>query len=728
MAPQTTFRAVETPSIPKLKKIISHWDELYCADFINVENDYDPLTKLTEYLSNAKDGKVRVSYAHSAKAKISGRQYVRGGCGLQSFSRKIRHTIAGDTYRDYDIVNAHPVLLDQYCAKNGIQHDILSHYVQNREAIIEELGLPRDEGKQLFLSLLNGGVKEYEALPAKSEWIRQFKDQIKQIHCAISNMNPELLKAIKPEKKSGSILGSVMNHILCDIENQVLCKFVEFLKLRRVSTTNIVLVFDGFMLPRCLDVDLEAMMAYAEQTTGYAIRIVEKPMNEGIDLSAYGEPTQMLGADVELTDLSAFQLVYEAHKAHLKRKGTKILAWDESTGLWTENAYGIYVNWCVAIHPNNEYGTSARKIQASFTFTVGLPDDREFFAAAKERTKGKLLFKDGIWDKLEERRLDFTPDLCFVYAVPFPIPTAKPENVESVDRFLFTQPYPEEGVADWSRQDLMRAIFGLGSDTITFETGSGSNGKSRRIAACMKAFGDYVGTMAGNHITVEKNPSQGGASPHLMPLRDKRLIYVSEPKRGMLIDMEIVKKITGGDPITGRDLFQGVESFTSLAKLHFAANSIPKFSECEVSFMERRFRQLDSNVRYLDVEHGDPENLVYKRDEAFVQTMIHSCDALIWIMIHEPLRTLPVPESIKLASMETIEEQDDLKRLFFATFEKSTDNHKVFSKTILEVLGVQPKFLAGRMLEWGFPKPKVVRIGADQASGYSGLRRREQTV
>lgn len=304
MAPLTTFKSVETPSISKLKQIISNWDDL------SLDRQDDPLTKLKEYLSNAKDGKIPVSYAHSAKAKISGRQFVRGGCGLQSFQKAIRHTIASETYRDYDIVNAHPVLLNQYCERNGIAHKFLDGYIKAREAYLETLkdDLSREEAKNLILQVLNGGLAEYKKLQKKPMWLRDFKDEIEDIHLKVAEKNLDLVKVVKASKEF-NVNGSVMNHILCDIENTVLVASVEFLKLNGTSVENIVLVFDGFMLPKSLEVDLEAMTAYVEQKTGYAVSVIEKPMTYAIDLSKCPE----VEPEPE-TDFSEFE------KTHLKVK------------------------------------------------------------------------------------------------------------------------------------------------------------------------------------------------------------------------------------------------------------------------------------------------------------------------------------------------------------------------------------------------------------------------
>lgn len=57
-----------------------------------------------------------------AQGTTSGRLFANGGLSLQSMSHRVRHTLAKNTYSDYDMVNAHPTILSQYCSKHGLWH------------------------------------------------------------------------------------------------------------------------------------------------------------------------------------------------------------------------------------------------------------------------------------------------------------------------------------------------------------------------------------------------------------------------------------------------------------------------------------------------------------------------------------------------------------------------------------------------------------------------------
>jgi hypothetical protein len=75
---------------------------------------------LESYRDTGRGGERIVTYAPSASAHNRGRYYADKGLSMQSFPRRIRHTLAKTIdgvvlYHDIDMVNAHPVLLSQIC-------------------------------------------------------------------------------------------------------------------------------------------------------------------------------------------------------------------------------------------------------------------------------------------------------------------------------------------------------------------------------------------------------------------------------------------------------------------------------------------------------------------------------------------------------------------------------------------------------------------------------------
>ncbi len=101
-------------------------------------------------------GKMKVS--DEQKIVNVGRFFALHGLSLQSFSKKIRHTLVHKSHLDIDIINCHPILLLQYCKKQNIKCRYLTEYVKNREGCITNLmnayHTERKIVKELFISLM----------------------------------------------------------------------------------------------------------------------------------------------------------------------------------------------------------------------------------------------------------------------------------------------------------------------------------------------------------------------------------------------------------------------------------------------------------------------------------------------------------------------------------------------------------------------------------------------
>ena len=61
--------------------------------------------------------------------------------------------------KDIDMINSHPSILLNLCQKNKITCDILKNYVENRNIILDSFGNNRKSVKEMFLTILNGGLK-----------------------------------------------------------------------------------------------------------------------------------------------------------------------------------------------------------------------------------------------------------------------------------------------------------------------------------------------------------------------------------------------------------------------------------------------------------------------------------------------------------------------------------------------------------------------------------------
>ena len=91
---------------------------------------------------------------------IKDRYYGVGSC-LSYLKKEIRNSIIPKNIKDIDMINCHPVILLNICQKNKLKCNILKNYVENRNIILDSFGDNRKTVKELFLTILNGGFKNF---------------------------------------------------------------------------------------------------------------------------------------------------------------------------------------------------------------------------------------------------------------------------------------------------------------------------------------------------------------------------------------------------------------------------------------------------------------------------------------------------------------------------------------------------------------------------------------
>jgi hypothetical protein len=251
-------------------------------------NKYDFFMGLKKIYKNKNDI-IQTTYKHSKNLENYGRLFACNS-SLQNLPKEFRNAIATN-YHDIDMVNAHPCILHQYCIKNGIKCDNLELYINNREKILNDTSLKysidRSDAKDLYLSIINGRDCFFD-----DDFIFNFKKEIKLIHKYIISLEPSLYKSVK-NKKDFNAEGSMMNIILCKIENTILLTAVQYLKSLGFYID--VLIFDGFMIRKVdgfniTDDLLYNLSKYVLDKTGFNITFLEKEIKTNIDLSKYPDP------------------------------------------------------------------------------------------------------------------------------------------------------------------------------------------------------------------------------------------------------------------------------------------------------------------------------------------------------------------------------------------------------------------------------------------------------
>lgn len=279
----------------KLELILNHQD--YFAKQMKPESfDKFNFNILEKYEAKIKNGLTKVDYFQHDDI---GRMYAIGSQSLQNFPKIIRGTLAKDIYYDIDMVNAHPTILQHLCKKLKQECKNLSLYINDRNKIINEIlelnpFQTYDSIKESILGIINGGQSMFERL-SKTKWLIDFKKEIDAIHNRFAEKFPEYLAKISFQRaskgKNYNHKASLMNHLLCNYENEYLKCMIDFLKKKKIIKNTFVCCFDGIMIPKEKVKDIGALLRELEKEifTEYKIKIDLK-IKEMIEFDMTGIP------------------------------------------------------------------------------------------------------------------------------------------------------------------------------------------------------------------------------------------------------------------------------------------------------------------------------------------------------------------------------------------------------------------------------------------------------
>jgi phage/plasmid-associated DNA primase len=621
---------------------------------INGEKSIDQKNVLRTIAKRLRNNVLRTTYLYSKSSKSHGRQYAREGISVQSLSRVLRHTLCSATYRDFDIVNCHPSIALQYCQKRGWAVPFLNEYVNNRavhlEKLMEKNKATKDDIKTMILAVLNGGRKLYNETKHKTPFITGLFEEVNDVFLRMmdeaSNQSLiEEVKGIKAKEAKGkdvsphTIRRSVCNRVWVDIENALLNTCMDWCVSVGVSLEFVILMFDGFMLPKTEAMPenwAEAMSDFVHEKMEYRMSFMEKPMDEGVDITEYTAKTlytEPVGeVDEELlvkfclenTDAVLAELCGEAFGKKYKYDGDQLYTFHNHR--WTPDGdvyiYGDVKRLRGLIEPlkNHEelvndkidYVKNALKaidndkrtksMRNFFHITPGLYDKE--FASKLDMNRELMGFNNGVYDLVRKVFRDGMPE----------------------DMISLTTGYDFVRVSDWSDADRfisdivdaetvtclkghLAGILHGGNDEqrFNFWIGGGGNGKTVLTGVMDTLLGQYFTGVPKEVYTKEKKHA-GGGEPHLVKLKGSRMALVCETDDGDKFLTSVFKATSGGDTIECRALFSNnVIKYKPMFKPILMTNHLPQFSSPIDDGTARRLRLFNFPYKFVDNPMNEPD-------------------------------------------------------------------------------------------------------------------------
>lgn len=765
MSPPAAFKSVEMFDREALRMIVSNWeivqlDPSHRADWIVSNKTYSPLSILNNYLAKSRVDASKpyatfnVIYYYSGNSVKEGRMYAMNGCGLQSFARPIRHTLAHKFYEDIDMCNAHPTILLQYCVRKGYETSHIRDYVENRDERLEELiqgnsNISREDAKRVVLAIMNGGTADYNALNNKPIWLTNMKHQLEIVQRLIAS-DKENERFFKRAKKD-NVLGSTMNHLLCYLENEILMASIEYLKRKGISTSNVVLVFDGFMIPkgacRVNEEFLTGLSEFVKEKTNYSIKFVVKPMDEVMQLEGL-TLSEVVNNEMTVvaTDKDAAEVFVSKHEDVVKKSEGRIFVYGKNNTWTCEGVDRLLLDKCMdtKIYKSSDTGRI-------FPFSENVKGAKSIIEASKEKIKetpgfskmlwrksiGKLYFSDGYYDftKQEFVKSVEPEDSYTTIRLSYEFPARDEAKIAEVRQRLFGSIMLNDEMTETYLAHIARGIAGYYEDKDwCVGIGERNSGKGVCVGLNENTFEGYCATLNSDSFLMERN-SDGDAAKKLSWALDcefKRLLFTNEitmDGKHKRLNGNLIKKLaSGGDTMKARKNYCDEVEFKIQGRLFMFCNDLPPITPADAGETMNVF-----NFPYQFVETPNPEMSYQKhRDETIKryceEQEVRNAYLHLVLDAFKMHRVEPCDAVRKETAIFRAEAGDETSMLREAFEFTKNDEDRMASKDIMdwakdEGLNISAQKMRQRLEKLGVVYKEAMRLDGKLVKGYSGLRK-----
>ena len=290
-------------------------------------------------------------------------------------------------------------------------------------------------------------------------------------------------------------------------------------------------------------------------------------------------------------------------------------------------------------------------------------------------------------------------------------------------------PIPDLNLYMW--RHLASCLIGTNKNqTFNVYHGSGSNGKSILTDLMSVTLGEYKGTVPISLVTDKRN-SIGGTSSEVMQLKGVRYAVMQEPSKGVKLNEGIMKELTGGDPIQGRELYCESETFQPQFNLVVCTNNLFDIDSNDDGTW-RRIRKCDFLSKFVDdgETHTDDTPYVFVKDKSLKEKLPDFAPVFASMLVKLAFETEGVVEDcdvVMSASNKYRKGQDHIAAFVVDNVEKTGDPKNKIKKNELanafkfwfqQEQGTNRKIPKGQEL-YDFMDKK---FGLHNSAGWTGVR------
>tara|TARA_R110000868_G_scaffold2165_7_gene16476 strand:+ start:2476 stop:4920 length:2445 start_codon:yes stop_codon:yes gene_type:complete len=624
---------------------ISNAQKLLHCDMIDEEYK----GSLRKYLKHGKSGSVEVEYTINDIGRLNARvkSLKKDETSITQclMWREAKAALCKKNYVDLDMVNCHPVLLEQIFKELKYDTKVLTGYNKSRDIFfkkMEKSGITRDQCKVLIMRLFYNGTisawckdNKVEETILKGTAVHALDRELKR-NCKKILQTNELLKyRLEAIKKKGNdyhnLDGTAMAYYLQTMECK--CLLVMYNYLIKKGRIVGALIHDGLHLEKSRDTEdedfqelISEIKTELKNKTGFDIDLKIKDFQHIEEL----DNIICIESDKEGADYISDKLKNDYIISH-ERIFMRV------NNVWTTNEKVIRKELIKAVgNMNIFFGKGEEWIPAPYSTMAThcnhmlqyvLPtEDEDFIDKLWSSNLQKLCFKNGYYDFKKGKLVDYDLDTLTTIKINRDFKAAEPDFIEEVYSKILNPIFNnDKELRDCWLNYIARGVAGHIEDK-NWGVGIGERdcGKGVLVGLLENCFGDYCrATNSENFLYKNNGTDSAKALSWLVPFEFKRLLLTNEITRDSQgkykINGNVLKKLSsGGDKIEARVNHKDEINFKIQARVCMFCNDLPPIEPADTKETSYMFRYPSKFLNKGDKRLGKPlmrPKIIVKNDE-----------------------------------------------------------------------------------------------------------------
>lgn len=676
-----------------------------------------------------------------SKDSPDGRLFVAGP-GIQKLPKKVRGILVDGIYNDYDMINAHPKILEYICKQKELEHDKLSEYIHFREKKLADFtasdSIPRDKAKQLFLKAINKASstthiqKGKRKMKIKNQFFKEFDAELKRIQTQLSKANPDIGRKLHKQGQTDNLPGKVVNRLMCQIENQILSD------VSKEFNTE-VLMFDGFMA-RPQYPDDEAVRRLDLISAKYGVKWDVKDhdischditleLEDNVRMFKMADDTNEMAMKLLETDLKDKFIIHEGD-FYFKTEERWVMGKEEIKRC----LYQYVCKHDFIVGDDNNISEKFSMCNELRDVLMNLNSNKlDVNELVRNDTISKICFKNGYYD-FADKQFRTDNDVNTFFRIERDFNEVRNERViqeiyhKILDPIFTTSIEGRDKLRDTWLFQVASRMAGTGGKEWSVCMGTRDCGKGVLSDLLGSALGPYIGTSHIENFKVKQNVSDVAKSFSWISKKAfKKLLIFNETEentKGSTISGNMIKKITGGDEIEVRSNYTDEKLIKLMGTIMVFCNDFPEIKPADANDTRMNYNLIS---KFVDAgsQHEDTSIQYFDRDNS-IKYWVNKPevrDAFIHILIDIYAKGRPVlPEEFlhDIQHEDLVESQTSIYNRYFA---KQNDNlvlHKELREhinNIPEELGTHSKIVSELKRRFGCSNHRI-----HQGRGLMGLR------